>query len=119
MAAARGGRHLRARRAGHRQGHRPVADWQCLDDCAQDIEEAVYHLDDSEGDMDIDAKFRDVLLYVNTAERNMVLRGELPGRADLCRQVQHSRQQLRLQEVHTDHRRAHYAICTNQLNLKI
>ncbi|KAL5217175.1 hypothetical protein ABZP36_017859 [Zizania latifolia] len=42
--------------------------WQCLDECAQDIEEAVSHLDDSEGDLD--AKFRDVRLFVDTAERD-------------------------------------------------
>uniref|UniRef100_A0A0D9W0Z6 Pectinesterase inhibitor domain-containing protein n=1 Tax=Leersia perrieri TaxID=77586 RepID=A0A0D9W0Z6_9ORYZ len=44
--------------------------WQCLDECAQDIEEAVSHLDDTEGDVDVDAKFRDVRLFMDVAERD-------------------------------------------------
>uniref|UniRef100_A0A0E0KL18 Pectinesterase inhibitor domain-containing protein n=1 Tax=Oryza punctata TaxID=4537 RepID=A0A0E0KL18_ORYPU len=44
--------------------------WQCLDECAQDIEEAVSHLDDTEGGVDIDAKFKDVRLFMDIAERD-------------------------------------------------
>uniref|UniRef100_J3LUF3 Pectinesterase inhibitor domain-containing protein n=2 Tax=Oryza brachyantha TaxID=4533 RepID=J3LUF3_ORYBR len=44
--------------------------WQCLDECAEDIEEAVSHLDDSEGDVDIAAKFRDVRLFMDVADRD-------------------------------------------------
>ncbi|KAF0912307.1 hypothetical protein E2562_013987 [Oryza meyeriana var. granulata] len=44
--------------------------WQCLDECAEDIEEAVSHLDDSDGEVDIDAKFRDVRLFMDVAERD-------------------------------------------------
>lgn len=43
--------------------------WQCLDECADDIEEAVSHLDDTEGEID-DAKFNDVKLFLDTAERD-------------------------------------------------
>uniref|UniRef100_A0A0E0D933 Pectinesterase inhibitor domain-containing protein n=1 Tax=Oryza meridionalis TaxID=40149 RepID=A0A0E0D933_9ORYZ len=45
--------------------------WQCLDECAQDIEEAVSHLDDTEGGVvDLDAKFKDVRLFMDVAERD-------------------------------------------------
>ncbi|XP_062209060.1 uncharacterized protein LOC133910829 [Phragmites australis] len=43
--------------------------WQCLDECAEDIEEAVSHLDDTEGEID-SAKFNDVKLFLDTAERD-------------------------------------------------
>ncbi|GJN22768.1 hypothetical protein PR202_gb10364 [Eleusine coracana subsp. coracana] len=43
--------------------------WQCLDECADDIEEAVSHLDDTEGEID-DARFNDVKLFLDTAERD-------------------------------------------------
>ncbi|KAL6893748.1 hypothetical protein ACP4OV_007846 [Aristida adscensionis] len=43
--------------------------WQCLDECSQDIEEAISHLDDSEGKID-DAKFNTVHLFLDTAEKD-------------------------------------------------
>ncbi|KAF8708681.1 hypothetical protein HU200_030063 [Digitaria exilis] len=41
--------------------------WQCLNECAEDIEEALSHLDDSEGD---DAKLREVKKFLDTAEQD-------------------------------------------------
>ncbi|KAF8757413.1 hypothetical protein HU200_010932 [Digitaria exilis] len=41
--------------------------WQCLNECAEDIEEALSHLDDSEGD---DAKLREVNKFLDTAEQD-------------------------------------------------
>ncbi|XP_062213146.1 uncharacterized protein LOC133913991 [Phragmites australis] len=43
--------------------------WQCLDECAEDIEEAVSHLDDTEGEIE-DAKFNDVKLFLENANRD-------------------------------------------------
>ncbi|RCV40101.1 hypothetical protein SEVIR_9G024200v4 [Setaria viridis] len=43
--------------------------WQCLNECAEDIEEALSHLDDSEGGVD-DAKLKDVKLFLDTAEQD-------------------------------------------------
>ncbi|TVU43947.1 hypothetical protein EJB05_03368, partial [Eragrostis curvula] len=43
--------------------------WTCLDECAEDIEEAVSHLDDTEGEID-EAKFNDVKLFLDTAEKD-------------------------------------------------
>jgi pectinesterase inhibitor-like protein len=46
-----------------------TATWQCLDECADDIEEAVSHLDDTEGEID-DAAFNDVKLFLDAAARD-------------------------------------------------
>ncbi|OEL15659.1 hypothetical protein BAE44_0023323 [Dichanthelium oligosanthes] len=43
--------------------------WQCLNECAEDIEEALSHLDDSEGEID-DAKLKDVKLFLGTADQD-------------------------------------------------
>ncbi|XP_051230320.1 uncharacterized protein [Lolium perenne] len=43
--------------------------WQCLDECAQDIEDAVSHLDDAEGEVD-DAKFNLVAQYLQLSEQD-------------------------------------------------
>ncbi|CAL4945279.1 unnamed protein product [Urochloa decumbens] len=43
--------------------------WQCLNECAEDIEEALDHLDDSEGGID-DAKLKEVKLFLDTAEHD-------------------------------------------------
>jgi pectinesterase inhibitor-like protein len=43
--------------------------WQCLNECAEDIEEALSHLDDSEGGVD-DAKLKEVKLFLDTAEED-------------------------------------------------
>ncbi|EER90571.1 hypothetical protein BDA96_01G025500 [Sorghum bicolor] len=43
--------------------------WQCLNECAEDIEEALDHLDDSEGGLD-DDKLRDVKEFLDTAEED-------------------------------------------------
>ncbi|CAN6286282.1 unnamed protein product [Urochloa humidicola] len=43
--------------------------WQCLNECAEDIEEAMDHLDDSEGGVD-DAKLKEVKLFLDTAEQD-------------------------------------------------
>ncbi|WVZ61164.1 hypothetical protein U9M48_011079 [Paspalum notatum var. saurae] len=45
------------------------AAWQCLSECADDIEDALSHLDDSEGQMD-DAKIRDVKLFLDTSDQD-------------------------------------------------
>ncbi|PUZ36225.1 hypothetical protein GQ55_9G020900 [Panicum hallii var. hallii] len=44
--------------------------WQCLNECAEDIEEALSHLDDSDGEID-DGKMKDVKLFLDTAEQNV------------------------------------------------
>ncbi|CAD6207509.1 unnamed protein product [Miscanthus lutarioriparius] len=43
--------------------------WQCLNECAEDIEEALDHLDDTEGGLD-DGKLRDVKQFLDTAEED-------------------------------------------------
>ncbi|KQK12341.1 cell wall / vacuolar inhibitor of fructosidase 2 [Brachypodium distachyon] len=44
--------------------------WQCLDECAEDIEDAVAHLDDSEGQIG-DAKYDLVAKYLDAAEKDL------------------------------------------------
>jgi len=44
--------------------------WQCLNECAEDIEEALSHLDDSDGEID-DGKMKDVKLFLDTAEQDV------------------------------------------------
>ncbi|CAN6297162.1 unnamed protein product [Urochloa humidicola] len=43
--------------------------WQCLNECAEDIEEALDNLDDSEGGID-DAKLKKIKLFLDTAEQD-------------------------------------------------
>lgn len=43
--------------------------WQCLDECAEDIEDALSHLDDAEGGID-DAKFDQVRQYIDLSEQD-------------------------------------------------
>uniref|UniRef100_A0ACD6ABE4 Uncharacterized protein n=1 Tax=Avena sativa TaxID=4498 RepID=A0ACD6ABE4_AVESA len=43
--------------------------WQCLDECAQDVEDAVSHLDDSEGEVD-DKHFNEVAAYLKLSEED-------------------------------------------------
>ncbi|KAL6638202.1 hypothetical protein ACP70R_025774 [Stipagrostis hirtigluma subsp. patula] len=43
--------------------------WQCLDECSQDIEDAISHLDDSEGNID-DSKFNYIHIFLDTAEKD-------------------------------------------------
>lgn len=43
--------------------------WQCLNECAGEIEEALDHLDDTEGGLD-DGKLHDVKLFLDTAEED-------------------------------------------------
>ncbi|KAJ1292845.1 hypothetical protein BS78_01G021300 [Paspalum vaginatum] len=45
------------------------AAWQCLNECAEDIEDALSHLDDSEGQID-DAKIHDVKLFLDTTDQD-------------------------------------------------
>uniref|UniRef100_A0ACD5WFP1 Uncharacterized protein n=1 Tax=Avena sativa TaxID=4498 RepID=A0ACD5WFP1_AVESA len=43
--------------------------WQCLDECAQDVEDAVSHLDDAEGEVD-DKHFNEVAAYLRLSEED-------------------------------------------------
>ncbi|XP_044949672.1 pectinesterase inhibitor 2-like [Hordeum vulgare subsp. vulgare] len=43
--------------------------WQCLDECAEDIEDALSHIDDAEGGID-DAKFDQVRQYLDLSEED-------------------------------------------------